>query len=51
MPGWPVLMSGSRVPLRAAPLLGAHTAEVIAEWSKAAHRETSPVQKNIVYNQ
>ena len=32
MPGWPVKMSDSRVPVRAAPLLGAHTQEVLTEW-------------------
>jgi formyl-CoA transferase len=28
MPGWPVKMSGSKVPITAAPLLGADTDEV-----------------------
>jgi formyl-CoA transferase len=28
MPGWPVKMSGSKVPITAAPLLGADTEEV-----------------------
>lgn len=31
MPGWPVRMSGSAVPITAAPLLGEHTAEVLKE--------------------
>jgi formyl-CoA transferase len=31
MPGWPVKMSGSKVPITAAPLLGAHTEEVYGE--------------------
>jgi formyl-CoA transferase len=31
MPGWPVQMSGSRVPVRAAPLLGADNATVFGE--------------------
>jgi formyl-CoA transferase len=30
--GWPVKMSDSPVPVRSAPLLGAHTQEVLAEW-------------------
>jgi crotonobetainyl-CoA:carnitine CoA-transferase CaiB-like acyl-CoA transferase len=32
MPGWPVKMSESSVPVTAAPLLGEQTAEVLAEW-------------------
>jgi len=32
MPGYAVKMSESHVPLRSAPLLGAHTEEVLAEW-------------------
>jgi len=33
MPGWPVKMSGSNVPVESAPLLGQHTEEVIEELS------------------
>lgn len=32
IPGWPVKMSESRVPVKNAPLLGQHTAEVLSEW-------------------
>jgi len=32
MPAWPVIMSGSKVPVAPAPLLGEHTREVLAEW-------------------
>jgi formyl-CoA transferase len=32
IPGWPVKMSGSRVPVKTAPLLGQHTEEVLSEW-------------------
>lgn len=32
IPGWPVKMSESRVPVKTAPLLGQHTAEVLSEW-------------------
>jgi formyl-CoA transferase len=32
MPGWPVKMSASQVPVTAAPLLGANNAEVYADW-------------------
>jgi formyl-CoA transferase len=31
VPGWPVQMSGSRVPITRAPLLGEHTEEVLSE--------------------
>ena len=32
MPAWPVKMSGSNVPLAAAPLLGEHNAAVLGDW-------------------
>jgi formyl-CoA transferase len=32
IPGWPVKMSESRVPVKTAPLLGQHTAELLSEW-------------------
>jgi len=32
MPGWPVHMSEFKVPVKAAPLLGAHNVEVYGEW-------------------
>jgi len=32
IPGWPVKMSDSRVPVKCAPLLGQHTAELLSEW-------------------
>ena len=32
IPGWPVRMSGSHVPVSSAPSLGAHTVEVLSEW-------------------
>jgi formyl-CoA transferase len=32
IPGWPVKMSQSHVPVQASPLLGAHNAEVYGEW-------------------
>ncbi len=32
IPGWPVKMSASQVPVKCAPLLGEHTEEVLSEW-------------------
>jgi formyl-CoA transferase len=32
IPGWPVKMSDSSVPVKCAPLLGQHTAELLSEW-------------------
>jgi crotonobetainyl-CoA:carnitine CoA-transferase CaiB-like acyl-CoA transferase len=32
MSGWPVRFSGTTPPIRPAPLLGQHNAEVLADW-------------------
>jgi crotonobetainyl-CoA:carnitine CoA-transferase CaiB-like acyl-CoA transferase len=32
MSGWPVRYSGRTLPISAAPLLGEHSEEVLAEW-------------------
>jgi formyl-CoA transferase len=32
IPGWPVKMSDSSVPVKTAPLLGQHTGELLSEW-------------------
>jgi formyl-CoA transferase len=39
IPGWPVLMSDSRVAVRSSPLLGAHTDEVLSEWLGMSEQE------------
>ena len=39
IPGWPVRMSDSRVPVTAAPLLGADTEAVLEEWLGEEARE------------
>ena len=45
MPGWPVKMSESQVPVQCAPSLGAHTEEVLKEWLAPGKREPGkPVQ-------
>ena len=53
MPGWPVQLSASRVQLRSAPLLGAHTEEVLSEWlaprqpkQPETHKETQQLSQN-----
>ncbi len=40
IPGWPVTMSESQVPIRSAPLLGAHTEQVLSEWLGLGKEET-----------
>lgn len=45
MPGWPVKMSDSKVTVRAAPLLGEQTAEVLAEWLAMNPQEIADYQK------
>jgi crotonobetainyl-CoA:carnitine CoA-transferase CaiB-like acyl-CoA transferase len=32
MSGWPVRFSGGTLPVKTAPLLGQHNADVLAEW-------------------
>ena len=39
IPGWPVKMSESRVPVKSAPLLGQHTAELLTEWLGMSKQE------------
>jgi formyl-CoA transferase len=40
VPAWPVTMSASHVSVRCAPLLGAHTGEVLAQWLGVAEPGT-----------
>jgi len=39
IPGWPVKMSDSRVPVKTAPLLGQHTAELLSQWLGMSKQE------------
>ena len=39
MPAWPVRMSDSDVPVQCAPLLGAHTEQVLSEWLGLSQQE------------
>ena len=39
IPGWPVKMSDSQVPVKTAPLLGQHTGELLSEWLGMSKQE------------
>jgi formyl-CoA transferase len=45
IPGWPVRMSESSVPVRSAPLLGAHNEEVLSEWLGMDREEIARLSK------
>lgn len=45
MPGWPVLMSGARIPITAAPLLGEHNAEVYGTWLGITPEQVAELRK------
>ena len=45
MPGWPVKMSESQVPVKCAPLLGQHTEEVLSEWLGLSAEEIQDYRK------
>ena len=45
IPAWPVMMSESHVPVRCAPLLGAHTEEVLSEWLALSKQEIQELCK------
>jgi len=46
MPGWPVRMSDSKVPVRVAPLLGAHTEEVLSQWLGLSQSEIQKLRNS-----
>lgn len=46
MPGCPVKMSASHVPVRCAPLLGAHTEEVLSEWLGLSRNEIQELRND-----
>ena len=45
VPGWPVHMSESKVPVTCGPLLGEHTEQVLAEWCKMSKDEIAEYVK------
>jgi formyl-CoA transferase len=46
IPGWPVKMSQSYVPVTASPLLGAHNAEVYAQWLGLSTRDLGTLKQD-----
>jgi formyl-CoA transferase len=46
IPGWPVKMSHSHVPVTASPLLGAHNAEVYAAWLGLSRDDLETLKKD-----
>jgi len=48
MSGWPVRFSGSTPPIKAAPLLGQHNAEVLAEWLGLDNHKIDGLQNDSV---
>ena len=46
IPGWPVKMSQSYVPVTASPLLGAHNAEVYAQWLGLSTRDLDTLKED-----
>ena len=47
MPGWPVRMSETQVPVQCAPLLGANTEEVLADWLGLSKSEIQELRKEV----
>lgn len=45
IPGWPVRLSESQVPVQTAPLLGQHTEEVLSEWLGLSEKEIQEFRK------
>lgn len=46
MPAWPVKMSGSDVPMEAAPLLGEHNATVLGDWLGLSEDEVDTLKSD-----
>jgi formyl-CoA transferase len=45
IPGWPVKMSESYVPVKASPVLGANNAEVYSEWLGYSPNDVEALKK------
>ena len=48
LPGWPVKMSDSHVPVDRSPLLGEHNAEIYAEWLGLTARDLEDLKAQAV---
>ena len=46
MPGWPVKMSASYVPVTAAPLLGADNDNVLSQWAGYTPAQLAALKEN-----
>jgi formyl-CoA transferase len=48
MSGWPVRFSGKTPPVKAAPLLGEHNADVLADWLELDDTKIGALRKEAV---
>ena len=46
MPGWPVKMSASHVPVTAAPLLGADNEDVYGQWAGCTTEQLAALKED-----